>query len=121
MSHVFLVDDDKYVQYTLRRILVNAGYTVDCFDNGREALEQLRMNQPDLVITDAVMPELGGLEMLAQFRDFNSATPVLVVSAGSTNFSVDFKEVAAQSGANGVLLKPFDRVTFLASVAELLN
>lgn len=120
MAHIFLVDDDQYVQYTLRKILVKAGYTVDCFDNGRQALEQLRVKQPDLVVTDVVMPELGGLEMLTQFRVFNSLTPVLVVSAGSASLSVDFKELAASSGANGVLFKPFDRATFLACVAELL-
>ncbi len=121
MAHVYLVEDDQYVQYTLNRILVKAGHTVDCFDNGRQALDQLRLKQPDLVITDAVMPELGGLEMLAQFRGFNSVTPVLVVSAGSTRLSADFKELAANSGANGVLFKPFNKATFLACVTELLH
>jgi CheY-like chemotaxis protein len=121
MAHIFLVDDDQYVQYTLRKILVKAGHTVVCFDNGRQALDQLWMKPPALVITDVVMPELGGLEMLTQFRTFNSATPVLVVSAGSASLSVDFKELAANSGANGVLFKPFDKATFLACVAELLH
>ena len=120
MAHIFLVEDDQYVQYTLSKILVKAGHTVACFDNGRLALEKLRMKPPDLVITDVVMPELGGLEMLAQFRAFNAVIPVLVVSAGSSKLSEDFKEMAAQSGANGVLLKPFDRATFLACVAEML-
>lgn len=121
MASIFLVDDDQYVRYTLSKILVKAGHTVVCFENGRLALDQLRLNQPDLVITDVVMPELGGLEMLTQFRAFNSETPVLVVSAGSANLAVDFKETAAQSGANGVLFKPFDKATFLACVAELLR
>jgi CheY-like chemotaxis protein len=121
MASIFLVDDDQYVRYTLSKILVKAGHTVVCLENGRLALDQLRLNQPDLVITDVVMPELGGLEMLTQFRAFNSETPVLVVSAGSANLAVDFKETAAQSGANGVLFKPFDKATFLACVAELLR
>lgn len=120
MAHIFLVEDDKYVRYTLDKILVKAGHTVVCFENGRQALAQLRVNPPDLVVTDVVMPELGGLEMLTQFRAFNAVTPVLVVSAGSASLSVDFKELAAGSGANGVLFKPFDKATFLACVEELL-
>jgi CheY-like chemotaxis protein len=120
MAHIYLVDDDQYVRYTLNKILVKAGHTVICFENGCRALEQLRMTLPDLVITDVVMPELGGLEMLTQFRAFNSATPVLVVSAGSSKLSVDFKSLAANIGANGVLFKPFDKAAFLACAAELL-
>lgn len=121
MAHIFLVEDDQYVQYTLSKILMKSGHTVDCFDNGRLALDQLRMKPPDLVITDVVMPELGGLEMLAQFRTFNAVIPVLVVSAGSSKLSEDFKEMAAKNGANGVLFKPFDRATFLACVTEMLH
>lgn len=121
MAHIFLVDDDAFVSYTLRKILQRAGHAVECFDNGRLALEQLRLRQPELLITDVVMPELGGLELLAQLRSFNGTTKVLVISAGSTDFAVDFKAVAAQSGADGVLMKPFDRGSFLASVSALLG
>lgn len=121
MARIYLVDDDRYIQYTLSKLLVKAGHTVDCFGNGLQALEKLQANQPDLIITDVVMPVLGGLEMLSQLRAFNAAIPVLVVSAGSPNLAVDFKELAINSGANGVLFKPFDRVTFLACVAEMLH
>lgn len=120
MAHIFVVDDDPFVQYTLSKILQRVGHRVDCFANGRLALEALQRELPDLVITDMVMPEMGGLELLEQFRAFNSQTPVLVVSAGSTNLAIDFKETAAQQGASGVLLKPFDRATFLACVETLL-
>lgn len=120
MAHIVLVDDDAFVVYTLRKILLNAGHTVESFDNGGKALEQLRRHAPDLVITDVVMPGMGGLQLLSELRAANLDTKVLVISAGSTDFAVDFKEVAARSGANGVLMKPFDRSTFLACVATLL-
>ncbi|MDI1247127.1 MAG: response regulator [Rhodoferax sp.] len=120
MAHIFIADDDSFVLYTLRKILLRAGHTVACFENGLQALDQLQKETPDLVITDVVMPGMSGLDMLAQLRTFNSKTPVLLVSAGSLGFEVDLKDVAAKSGANGVLYKPFDRAAFLACVATLL-
>jgi CheY-like chemotaxis protein len=83
MHSILLVDDDPEILDAWQIILLNEGYSVSCARNGFEALERLRESVPDLVITDWMMPLMGGAELCRQLRAHPELghLPILVHSA----------------------------------------
>jgi hypothetical protein len=80
---LLVVDDDPQVRGMMRRQLEKEGYTVTEAVNGREGLERLAENRPDLVLLDLMMPEMDGFEFVAEVRKTASwrSIPVVVVTA----------------------------------------
>ena len=83
MHSILLVDDDPDMLAAWQAILVHEGYAVCCARNGLEALDQLKVSVPDLVITDWMMPLMGGAELCRQLRAHPELghLPILVHSA----------------------------------------
>ena len=101
---VVLVDDHSVVRDGLRFLLEAEGdiRVIGGATNGREAVQEVRRLQPDVVIMDLAMPELNGIEATRQIRDACPGTQVLVLSMHSTAEHI-FR--ALQAGALGYLLK----------------
>ena len=101
MQTVLLVDDESNMRFLTRMILESAGYAVIEAPHGVAALERAKETRPDLVITDLMMPVMGGHELVERLRsDPETATiPIVVLSAnsGSVRTTADF-----------VLGKPFE-------------
>lgn len=105
MIQTMIVDDEAVIHVTLRSLIdwESRGYTVVCdCSNGRQALEYLRENAVDLLITDIKMPEMSGLELLRSLRESNY-TPVTVALSGYDEF--DLVREAFRLGAYDYLLK----------------
>jgi len=85
MSDSILVAEDSRTQSAkIKQLLQDAGYRVDLAPDGRQALERLRQTSPDLVLTDLVMPEMDGLELVAAVKsEFPSLPIVLMTASGS--------------------------------------
>jgi len=101
---VLVVDDEPRVLFFLRSRLKVSGYEVLTASNGLEALDQIQMQEPDLVILDVVMPGIDGFETLRRIRS-SSSVPVIILSAKEA--SVD-KVQGLDLGADDYLAKPFD-------------
>ena len=100
---ILVVDDDPAILELTRDILSSAGYLVDTVANGREALERLKAHPYDLVLTDMMMPEMGGLELVQYLRLHHPETLVVVF----TGFASYQDAVAAvKLGAFDYLTKP---------------
>ncbi|MFN3477084.1 MAG: response regulator, partial [Candidatus Methylomirabilales bacterium] len=78
--HILIVDDEEDFGETLKRALVREGYRVGLARNGKEALKALEEERYDLIITDLVMPEMGGLGFLKEIRAKGLDLPVIVVT-----------------------------------------
>lgn len=102
-------------------ILEAAGHRVACAADGREAVKILAGQTFDLVITDMLMPDSDGLELLASVKKNRAATPVLVMSGGGMIGVGDYLKVAQKLGAHAVLAKPFTSEALLAAVDGLLK
>jgi CheY-like chemotaxis protein len=63
-GHILVVDDEPIIVDMMRRVLEARGYTVETANNGEEALDKMQENLPDLFITDIMMPEMGGWELI---------------------------------------------------------
>jgi signal transduction histidine kinase/CheY-like chemotaxis protein len=83
MPRVLVVEDDLNAREMMRRLLVGEGWAVSVAGNGREALDRLAAERPNLILLDLMMPEMDGFEFLAEFRKnpIFASTPVIVVTA----------------------------------------
>ena len=111
---VLVVEDEREIRETVADILVQAGYRVSTAPNGHVALERARVNRPDLIFLDLMMPVMSGWEFLeAQREDPDLATvPVIAASAGLDS---------SAEGAAVFLRKPFDLDTLLVAASRLCS
>jgi two-component system nitrogen regulation response regulator GlnG len=102
---VWLVDDDASIRWVLERALRNGGMLPKAFEAAEPALEALRSDTPDVLITDIRMPGQSGLELLKKIHDTRPHLPVIVITAHS---DLGNAVSAYESGAFEYLPKPFD-------------
>ena len=114
MAMILIIDDEETIRVLLRSALQAEGYEVAEAVNGREGLERYRDRPADLVITDIVMPELNGLDMLLELtREFLHAEVIAISGAGEEKNLLD---VAKLLGARQTFQKPFSVPQLLSAV-----
>ncbi len=118
MSRVLAVDDTRALRSMLVDCLTQAGHEVFEASDGREALDQLRLHRPDIVITDLNMPVMDGLDFIAAARTEpeGRAVPMLLLT---TETAQALKDRARAVKATGWLTKPFDPDQILGLVDRL--
>jgi DNA-binding NtrC family response regulator len=104
-GRVLLVDDERALRRILQRGLARVGFEVIEAGNGRTALELLRQQHFDVVISDVQMPVMNGLELLEAVSMEHAAVPVVLMSG---SLHVSGKDSALRLGAFDFLRKPFD-------------
>lgn len=116
-GRILLVEDESGVRHITRRILEDAGYEVQVAGDGREGISRWQEQSLDCVITDVVMPVLGGRAMVQAMRNQGNTTPVLFMS-GYVEGGLPDEELTA---GTAFLAKPFTAETLLAEVAALVT
>ena len=116
---ILVVDDLPQNVRLLEAVLVPRGYTVVAATSGREALERVASDPPDLILLDIVMPEMDGYEVCRTLRadPATSFLPIVMITASGEQEKV----VAIESGADDFIAKPFDHAELLARVGSLLR
>ncbi len=120
MSRILLIEDNPLVRTMLSELLADVGHTVIEAGDGREGLKQFQLVDPELIITDLVMPEVEGIEVLMKLRKIRATAKIIVISGGVRGHGADFLEIAKSLGASKVLAKPFSNEALLAAISELL-
>ena len=115
---ILVVEDSPEAREMISFILAHEGYSVITAEDGLAALQILKENEADLIITDIQMPNLDGIEMIKRLRNgYNSrAVPILVMSA----FSSTATQAALDAGANRSAAKPMQVESLLRLVCQLL-
>ncbi len=122
MASILVIDDDVQVRSMLRKILENEGYQVTDAPNGKIGMELFKEGAVDLVITDIIMPEKEGIEVVGELLDNSPDTKIIVISGGSRNLSADNLLLSAKMlGAHCAMLKPFEIEELLSSIRQLLG
>ncbi len=103
MNKILIVDDDKSIRYSLKRIL-EGDYDVLEAQNGQEALIQLKGNIPDLIIMDIKMPGQSGIDVLKEIKSIDPKALIIIMTAYGTS---DTAIEAMKYGAFDYILKPF--------------
>jgi CheY-like chemotaxis protein len=122
VTRVLVADDSETILLLMRTRLEMEGYEVATAADGQEAVEKLSATgpdeQPDLILLDAMMPRMSGLDVLRKLRDEGSETPVLIVSAHRAPETLDEAE---DLGANACVAKPIDFDDLLGRIADLTS
>ena len=118
MATILIADDDPKLLKMVRRTLIYEGFQVTTATNGRETLDQIQAERPDLIILDWMMPELDGLEVLARLREAGDDIPILMLTARDT---IEDRVEGLESGADDYLPKPFAPAELLARLRALLR
>lgn len=119
MAKVLLVEDDELVRYALSELLEEAGHQVFARENGFKIIEFIECNPVDIVITDIVMPEVDGIEVLTMMRKTFPELPVVALSGGGRISGADYLQMAEVIGAKRTIAKPVKPEVLLDTVAEL--
>jgi DNA-binding response OmpR family regulator len=115
---VLVVDDEASIRDLLSRTLSLAEYDVDEAPDGQVALERMRQQPYDLLVTDLKMPGLDGLSVIREAKRFNAELPVIII----TGFSSESSAIdAVNLGVTGYLTKPFRVPRVLAAAARALG
>lgn len=120
MKKVFLVDDDYYVRKGILELIdwVGCGYEVSGeADNGEDALELIKKEKPDVVVTDIKMPVLDGLDLIRELVDITNLNTHFIIISGYNDFK--YAQRAVRYGVHDFLLKPIDKEEFESTLMKL--
>jgi DNA-binding response OmpR family regulator len=120
MARILLIDDDDYVRAMLRLTLIHFGHVVIEARNGKEGLALFDGANVDLLITDIVMPEKEGLEVLMELRKKQTTVKIIAISGGGRQGGTDYLHIAKLMGASAVLAKPFSNEVLISTINSLL-
>jgi CheY-like chemotaxis protein len=116
VSRILVVDDEQPMRELLAVLLADAGYTVVVAVHGRQALDLVERDRPDLILTDVMMPVVSGAELCRRLKS-NAATsriPIILMSTAG-------RYVANDVGADASIDKPFDLDAIEALVRRWLE
>ena len=117
---VIVADDTIEIQLLLAMWLRAGGWLVKCASTGNEVTRLLRQQHFDLIVTDMIMPDGDGLDVMAELKRTHSNVPVLAISGGGRHLQAEAcLKFAKGLGAHDVLFKPFNREQFMAAVDRL--
>ena len=121
MARVLIIDDEPHILLMVKKMLERAGYEVDLASNGSEGLKLFERIQPDLVITDIIMPEKEGLETIREMRRQSKDLKIIAMSGGGKISADNYLETAKIFGAARIMEKPFSQNLLLSYVEDLLG
>jgi YesN/AraC family two-component response regulator len=121
MAKILIIDDDPSILTMLKRMLEKAGYEVDIANNGSEGLEKIECCPPDLLVTDIVMPEKEGLELIFYLRRKNPGLKIVAISGGGRFNYEGYLTSAKLLGADLTFQKPFVHKEFIQAISDLIN
>jgi CheY-like chemotaxis protein len=119
MPHILIVDDEEQIREVLRTVLERVGYTVEEAENGNIAVDYCQNHDVDLVVTDIIMPEKGGIDTIMDLRKDFPGVKIIAISGGGMCGDVSYLDMAIGVGADKAIGKPFVLDEFLESVREL--
>lgn len=115
---VFIIDDEPNIRSTIKEALEEEGYEASCYENPLLALEASVRDNPDLIITDLVMPRLDGLELIKRVKSANPEINIVVITGHA---SLDSAIGAIRAGASDYMIKPFKIDELLVAAKKALS
>lgn len=118
---ILVIEDDAQFRRYLRKLLEEEGFRICEAADGKQGWEAYLHHWPQLIITDIVMPEKEGIELIIMIRQQNPEVPIIAMSGGNSGFGEAYLEVAYQLGADAVLAKPFSADMLRRTVRQQLD
>ena len=118
MLKVLIAEDDHELRQLFAHVLIKNGYIAKGVSNGKEALEAIDSDFYDIIISDIMMPEMDGYELVRTLRDAENHTPVLMITAKD---AFDAMQLGFISGTDDYMVKPINLNEMILRVGALLR
>jgi len=115
-AKILIVDDEENIRYLYEQELLDEGYEILLARDGKECLDVVQQNPPDLIILDIRMPRMDGLEAIGKIIEINKNIPIIINSAYST-YKDDFMSWAADA----YIVKSYDLDMLKKTISEILE
>lgn len=120
MANILLIDDNIELLKMERSFLESAGHKVCTATNGIQAMQLVRKNSYELIVTDILMPEKEGIETILEIRKKYKSVKIIAVSGGGRIDAINYLDMALAMGATQTLQKPFSGKKLLEVITEVL-
>ena len=122
MAKVLVIDDEPSVREMVSEVLKRQGHEVVAVSSAREGVKHFKEQPVDLVVTDLVMPDVSGIDMILEMKDLVPEVKILAISGGGgITGRFDYLPIASLVGAGDILKKPFSIGDFNRKVNSLLE
>ena len=121
MAQRLVIDDNDLVRASTRTLLESEGYDVDEAGDGDIGISRAKSSAPDLILTDIVMPNKEGIEMIRDLRARGYGGPIIAMSGGGRLDASEVLVLAGKLGADACIAKPFKKAELLAKVKACLD
>ena len=118
MLKILIAEDDRELRQLFQHVLIKNGYSVKGVSNGKEALDAIEQDYFDLIISDIMMPEMDGYELVRSLREANDNTPVMMITAKD---AFDDMRMGFLSGTDDYMVKPINVNEMVLRVGALLR
>ena len=120
-ARILVCDDAGAIQRAVSFKLTRAGFDVETASDGMEALEAIRRNRPDLLITDCQMPRMDGFELIQHLRSSPETATLPIVLLTARGFEFDHEQAKKELHVYDVLAKPFSPRELVQLIHQALN
>ena len=122
MAKILVVDDEQSIRIMLTHMLEQEGHEVIVAEDGEQGVNLYRDNLPDLVISDLVMPNKNGIDMILELKKEHPELRMLAISGGGgITGAFDYLPTAKLVGANSILKKPFGIQDLREALDDILD
>ncbi len=121
VTSILVIDDEDAVRFSLQSVLKDAGHDVATAAGGAHLFNDVAMDEFDLVITDIIMPEIDGIEVVLEIKKRHPSIKVIAISGGGRVLPQAYLDDALVLGADQTLSKPFTVDELMACVDEVIG
>lgn len=121
MEKILVIDDEPVIRIILKQLFEENGYDVCEASDGKQGIALFKKEKPDLVITDLIMPDEEGLEVMKKIKQMLPDAKIIAISGGGIGSAQVYLSLAKKMGASHVFEKPFDAKQMLATVQDMLS
>ncbi len=120
MPTVMIVDDEELIRSMIRKSLIRIGYNVLEAENGNEAMKIVGTEHIDMIISDLVMPEKGGIELMMELKNLFPNIKKIAISGKLPTENKSISDLAERFNVDAVFSKPFELFDLLKVVKKLV-
>lgn len=121
MATILLVEDDELVRDMLAQVLKRASHQIITAADGDEAAELLKSHEPDIMITDIIMPKKSGITLITEVKNKHPHMEIIAISGGGRLDPTGYLDLSESLGATVSFEKPIDKAALLMAIDLLLQ
>lgn len=121
MAKILLVEDDELVRDMLAQVLTRASHEVISAVDGEDAAEMLKTTEPDIMVTDIIMPKKSGITLISEVKNKHPDMEIIAISGGGRLDPIGYLDLSESLGATVSFEKPIDNAALLMAIDLLLH